>query len=97
MTGEQVKKVAAAYSQELSNLGFDPGWHREDLNYETPPLSGHCYGHLLWMCSQIESGHVTGEKAHRWLGFIQGAFWAKGRKTINEMRNENRDDAESGE
>lgn len=31
--------------------------------------------HLLGMCRKIEEGEVTGEKAHRWLGWIQGCVY----------------------
>ena len=30
------------------------------------------------------------EKAHRWLGFVQGVLWAEGIFTIDEMREHNR-------
>lgn len=44
--------------------------------------------HAMWMCVQsltfIQDGHL--DKAFRWLGFIQGTFWACGHYSINEMR-----------
>ena len=43
--------------------------------------------HLLWMCKEIkncESWHET--KAHRWIGFIQGALWAMRVFTIDDLR-----------
>lgn len=44
--------------------------------------------HLHWMCDQIlanaQSWHPT--KAHRWIGFIQGALWALGFFSIDNLR-----------
>ncbi len=30
--------------------------------------------HIQWMLSGIELGYITGEKAHRWLGWAQCAI-----------------------
>ncbi len=46
--------------------------------------------HLLWMLEQIEYGEVTGEKAHRWIGYIQGVLVAMHVATVGEMRDLNR-------
>jgi hypothetical protein len=37
--------------------------------------------HLLWMLGQVEQGKVEGDKAHRWIGFVQGALVTKGLAT----------------
>ena len=42
--------------------------------------------HLLWMLDQIREKKVTGEKAHRWIGYIQGILVARGVTTVNEER-----------
>lgn len=49
--------------------------------------------HLHQMLDQIESGQVTGEKAQRWLGWIQGVLVARGIGTFEQMRTMN---AEAG-
>jgi len=36
------------------------------------PEPGIYFPHLRWMLNELREGKVTGEKAHRWLGFIQG-------------------------
>ena len=44
--------------------------------------------HLAWMCSEsikfVQEGHI--EKAHRWLGFIQGVLWKEEAFTLNDLR-----------
>lgn len=44
--------------------------------------------HLAWMCSEsirfVQKGEI--EKAHRWLGFIQGVLWKEGAFTLNDLR-----------
>lgn len=42
--------------------------------------------HLLYMLDKIESGEVSGEKAHRWLGWVQGVVCCRGGATLDEMK-----------
>lgn len=44
--------------------------------------------HALWMCDLALGFLANGEldKAHRWLGFVQGVFWACGHYSIDELR-----------
>ena len=48
--------------------------------------------HVAWMCDKAwdlaEEGHT--EKAMRWLGFIQGVMWCLNMRTINQMRDDSR-------
>ena len=48
--------------------------------------------HVRWMCQQVPAFIDAGklEKAHRWLGFIQGALWHDGFYTIEEMKEHNK-------
>jgi hypothetical protein len=48
--------------------------------------------HLLDMITAIEEGKVTGEKAHRWLGWIQGVVCCRGGATLEEMKEINNGD-----
>lgn len=48
---------------------------------------GYTYPHLRWMLEEIRSGRVKEEKAHRWLGFVQGILIREGHFKINEERN----------
>lgn len=42
--------------------------------------------HLSDMLDKIESGEVAGEKAHRWLGWVQGVVCCRGGATLEEMK-----------
>lgn len=42
--------------------------------------------HLRDMINAIESGSISGEKAHRWLGYLQGVLVATGGCTLDEMK-----------
>ena len=46
--------------------------------------------HLLWMLEQIDNGSVTGEKAHRWVGYIQGVVVLCRLTEVKDMRTLNR-------
>ena len=46
--------------------------------------------HLLWMLDQIDAGAITGEKAHRWIGYVQGILVAYKITSVDEMRDLNR-------
>lgn len=47
--------------------------------------------HVAWMCWELEQLVSAGktEKAMRWLGFIQGAMWALGIRTIEQLKYDN--------
>lgn len=45
--------------------------------------------HLFEMIEAIESGEVSGEKAHRWLGWIQGVVCCRGNATLEELKSIN--------
>lgn len=45
--------------------------------------------HLFDMVIEIESGRVSGEKGHRWLGYIQGVLVARGLTTVEAMKRMN--------
>ena len=42
--------------------------------------------HLMWMLDQIHTCVVGGDKAHRWLGFVQGILISRGLASVNEER-----------
>lgn len=42
--------------------------------------------HLHDMIQALESGAVSGEKAHRWLGYLQGVLVATGGCTLDDMK-----------
>ncbi len=42
--------------------------------------------HAKWMLVEISEGRVTGEKAHRWLGWAQAAVCFCCHGTLEEMK-----------
>lgn len=52
--------------------------------------------HLMWMLSEMRVFLKEGrrEKLMRWLGFVQGALWMCGAKSIDEMKRDNMPDEE---
>ena len=42
--------------------------------------------HLLEMVEKMNNGEITGEKAHRWLGWIQGCVCVGGGASLQEMK-----------
>jgi hypothetical protein len=52
--------------------------------------------HLRWMSARCYQYLTAGRthKANRWLGFIQGALWARGFFSINNFRDLNRKEQE---
>ncbi len=48
--------------------------------------------HIRYMLTQIPDWmELDPEKAHRWIGFVQGWFWAKSLFTIDTMKEHVRD------
>ena len=49
--------------------------------------------HARWMLNEMETGYRAGlfseGKINRWLGFVQGIFWACGVYSIDTMREHN--------
>lgn len=46
--------------------------------------------HLHWMLDQINEGKVYGEKAHHWIGYVQGVLVSRHVTTVEEMKDLNR-------
>lgn len=94
MSPKKVKDTALEYAQLLVQ-GFDC---LPERNAEATELRARL-NHLTWMCMQV-SDFVDGErieKAMRWLGFLQGAMWALGVRTIEESKRDNMPPAETFE
>ena len=47
--------------------------------------------HLYYMAYSIVDGQITGEKAHRWLGWIQGCLCMSGCVSLEEMKQNNKE------
>ena len=46
--------------------------------------------HIMDMCCAIVNGEVIGEKAHRWLGWIQGCLCMSGEISLEELKEINK-------
>jgi len=75
MTQEQFETACGKTLVLLRQLiGTEPCAARRDTEHPTEPH------HLIWMLVQAALFHFEAkpEKAHRWLGFVQGVLSAKG-------------------
>lgn len=46
--------------------------------------------HLVWMLNGIIQGYVQHEKAHRWIGFVQGVLLAQEMASVADLKKINR-------
>ena len=84
MTLYKVKKICDIYIRKLAGnvptrmtylRGTEPG----------------ALQHIAWMCHEvIKFAGESPDKAQRWLGFIQGALWAKDIYPIIQLQEHNR-------
>jgi hypothetical protein len=86
MTRDQTLTALRFYQEKLS--GWTP--ERCPADYDRVPGMGRMIKHALWMINDVltrmEADDMDEGKAFRWLGFIQGALWASGLFTIDDMR-----------
>ena len=88
MTPDEVVTVVQTYQQILREEGFVPERLTDPPLYPTVDGS---LGHILWMCEEIEvMAQDNLDKAFRWLGFVQGVLWTRGRRSIYQMRCDNK-------
>lgn len=59
-----------------------PGVHAE---HKPDPGTG--ASHLRWMLRELRKGYMTTDKAHRWLGFVQGCLICRGVTSVEAERN----------
>lgn len=96
MTDEQRKKLFELLRGALSELAReaqdrDPDYYmtsarRAPTDARLLP-QGFQVDHLWWMLDQLEAEQVEGdEKIARWVGFLQGAAWTLGARSIDELR-----------
>jgi len=90
MTADRIKQVVGAYQQELAAQGVTA--ERCETSGVLPSQTV-ALRHVQWMLGEIQAMLENGtdlEKIGRWLGFVQGTLWLAGRKTIDQMRDDNR-------
>lgn len=82
---DQVKRIATAYRN--TTLAQVEGG--EFTTHGQLPDNAKALAHAKWMCVKIHDMDDEG-KAMRWLCFVQGVLWMTGRRTIDQMRDDNR-------
>ena len=93
MTGQQIKDLVQEYSRTLLRPAGDPEQYplNKRVSISEIVMDGEAQRevdkHILWMCRNMPKDDEA--KINRWLGFIQGAIWSFGARSINELRKEN--------
>lgn len=87
MTPEKIIEIVDRYSDEFQKNGIAPA---RSVDPRMPDDVTRLR-HASWMCLEVVRMVADGkvEKAMRWLGFVQGAMWSTGFRTIDEMRHDN--------
>ena len=91
-----VKVVATSLRQyiDFSDIPFDSEtkyFMDEDNNYFiSDKEDAFNKQHLLLMICKIEDEEVSGEKAHRWIGYIQGVIVSHFGATLEEIKELNK-------
>lgn len=93
MTDEHILMICAKYAEQLRDMGCPP--MREVVNFHGVDRDAfkifalrHCAYMVQRITEQVEAGQR--EKAMRWLGFIQGVFYAVGYASVEDMKDMNR-------
>jgi hypothetical protein len=90
MDNKQVREVADEYIAQLNTHTDSIPPERANTGDRFMP-EGERKQHLVWMLEEIiNMPDDKFEKANRWLGFVQGAMWSLGLRSVDEMRNDNR-------
>ena len=86
MTKEKVHGILQEYAQTLHEH-----WKTMSIRNQEASSLRQRLDHLHWMCLQAMGFAEEGktDKMFRWLGFLQGAFWAMGLRSIETMKQEN--------
>lgn len=86
-----IKKSLNYYLHIVLDMGYEPKLISNLSSDYDEYSKNDLFGHLAWMCqTALEFEATEPDKAHRWLGFIQGVLWAENECTIDEMREHNR-------
>lgn len=88
MTHEQLR---ALIETELRlNAGRIERWSATQIELMGPTLARLAHVQVMLQTMQGWDLQADWDKAQRWWGFIQGAYWVSGVYTIDEMREQNR-------
>lgn len=96
MTNEKLIRILDGYLHELGGIHPRRYTHPDELVRFPLHSTFRIRRHLLWMCvtakGLVEESRT--EKAMRWLGFIQGALWASGKKSLTDLKHDSMPDDE---
>ena len=92
MTKEQTKAIVSRYRDILADT-----YHTTPVRRQETTNLHERIQHLMWMCDEVEYflKEEKVEKAMRWLGFIQGAFWILGIQDIAQSKKDNMPEGET--
>lgn len=73
----------------LGGYGFEPRRHPAT---DTPTNDYEAGAHAMWMCGEVRRFVKEGreQKAHRWLGFVQGVIFCASMAPVEHMKDVNR-------
>ncbi len=99
MTPEKVKQVVQKYRHHICAIGdpaIKPTEYPSDIKIDSQCDKSYfpMFLHILWMCDKIEEmiTHNQIDKSMRRLGFIQGVLWTTGLRTIDQLKEDNREE-----
>lgn len=91
------EKIEAALEGLVELLILEGATEPRRLDHEANPKPTRLerLDHLLFMANETMALPSQGrrEKAMRWLGFVQGAVWEMGIRSIRDLKDDNRPDA----
>lgn len=82
MTKDQILEVLKIYESDIRTPA------KRSPDDVTPVNMPEVLGHLSWICKQVprHMENKDDEKIQRLLGFIQGAMWTLGIRTIDQIQ-----------
>lgn len=89
VTRERLIALAERYLGELERMGALPCELDEDVLIVPGVSQDVLRDHLAWRCEHVRelvAARDDVRSAGRWIGFIQGALWAMGAFSIEDMR-----------
>jgi hypothetical protein len=101
MNQNKLKATITKYKNLFAKSGLKPIRHPDDtLAIDYKQELEHCLwmlneiedklDNILYLCDSQEKTQIM-EKINRWLGFIQGVFFTQSMATINDLKNDNRE------
>jgi hypothetical protein len=83
----KIDQTLTLYGERLTKLNIEPRQHESGGSSRISHLE-----HVAWMCTQVPTFLALGkvEKAHRWLGFVQGILFLYEVFSLADLKDHNR-------